>query len=45
MLIDLALPVRGTGGAIDLDALVNYFKANEPAGIAVPALTRIIAKP
>ncbi len=33
------------GGAVDIDALVDYFHASEPAGIAVPALTRIIAKP
>jgi 5'-nucleotidase len=33
------------GGAVDLDALVDYFKAAEPAGIAVPALNRIVAKP
>jgi 5'-nucleotidase len=33
------------GGAVDLDALVDYFAANEPAGIAVPTLNRIVAKP
>ena len=33
------------GGAIDLDALVAYFGANEPAGIAVPPLTRIVPIP
>jgi 5'-nucleotidase len=33
------------GGAIDLDAFVAYFEANEPAGIAVPTLNRIVAKP
>jgi 5'-nucleotidase len=33
------------GGAIDLDALVDYFEANEPAGIAVPSLTRIVPVP
>jgi 5'-nucleotidase len=33
------------GGAIDLDALVAYFEASEPAGIAVPPLTRIVAIP
>jgi 5'-nucleotidase len=33
------------GGAQDIDALVAYFQAAEPAGIAVPPLTRIIAKP
>jgi len=30
------------GGAQDIDALVAYFGANEPAGIAVPPLTRIV---
>jgi 5'-nucleotidase len=29
------------GGAVDIDALVDYFAANEPAGIAVPSLDRI----
>jgi 5'-nucleotidase len=33
------------GGAQDIDALVAYFGANEPGGIAVPPLTRIVAKP
>jgi 5'-nucleotidase len=33
------------GGAIDLDAFVAYFQANEPAGIAVPPLNRIVPKP
>jgi 5'-nucleotidase len=33
------------GGAVDLDALVAYFGVNQPAGIAVPPLTRIVAKP
>ena len=33
------------GGAQDIDALVDYFGANEPAGIAVPTLNRIVAKP
>jgi 5'-nucleotidase len=33
------------GGAVDLDAFVDYFKAAEPAGVAVPALDRIVAKP
>jgi hypothetical protein len=33
------------GGAVDLDAFVDYFEANEPAGIAVPPLNRIVAKP
>jgi len=31
------------GGAQDIDALVAYFAAAEPAGIAVPALDRIVA--
>jgi 5'-nucleotidase len=31
------------GGAQDIDALVAYFAASEPDGIAVPALDRIIA--
>jgi 5'-nucleotidase len=30
------------GGAQDIDALVDYFAANAPAGIAVPALDRIV---
>ncbi len=30
------------GGAQDIDALIDYFTANEPAGIAVPALNRIV---
>jgi 5'-nucleotidase len=30
------------GGAQDIDALVAYFGANEPAGIAVPPLNRIL---
>jgi 5'-nucleotidase len=33
------------GGAQDIDAFVEYFRAAEPAGIAAPALNRIIAKP
>jgi 5'-nucleotidase len=33
------------GGAVDLDAFVAYFQSKEPAGIAVPALDRIVAKP
>ena len=33
------------GGAQDIDALVAYFQANAPAGIAVPPLTRIVVKP
>ncbi len=33
------------GGAQDIDAFVAYFGANEPAGIPVPALNRIVAKP
>jgi 5'-nucleotidase len=32
------------GGAVDLDALVDYFQAHEPAGIAVPPLDRIVPK-
>jgi len=32
------------GGAIDLDAFVAYFQSKEPAGVAVPTLTRIVAK-
>ena len=30
------------GGAQDIDAFVAYFAANQPAGIAVPPLTRIV---
>jgi 5'-nucleotidase len=33
------------GGAQDIDSFVDYFRAAEPAGIAVPALNRIIPKP
>jgi 5'-nucleotidase len=33
------------GGAVDLDAFVAYFQSKEPAGVAVPALDRIVAKP
>jgi 5'-nucleotidase len=33
------------GGAVDLDAFVAYLQAAEPAGVAVPALNRIVAKP
>jgi 5'-nucleotidase len=33
------------GGDIDLDAFVDYFESKEPAGVAVPALNRIVAKP
>jgi 5'-nucleotidase len=30
------------GGAQDIDAFIAYFAANEPAGIAVPPLDRIV---
>jgi 5'-nucleotidase len=30
------------GGDVDIDALVDYFEANEPAGIAVPTAARIV---
>lgn len=30
------------GGAQDIDAFVDYFAANSPAGIAVPALDRVV---
>jgi 5'-nucleotidase len=33
------------GGAQDIDALVAYFHAAEPGGIAVPPLNRIVPKP
>ena len=33
------------GGAQDIDAWVDYFQSKEPAGIPVPALDRIVAKP
>jgi 5'-nucleotidase len=33
------------GGAVDLDAFVEYFALNNPAGIPVPALNRIVPKP
>jgi 5'-nucleotidase len=33
------------GGAQDIDAWVAYFQAQEPAGIPVPALNRIVPKP
>jgi 5'-nucleotidase len=33
------------GGAQDIDALVAYFAAQEPAGIAVPPRNRITASP
>jgi 5'-nucleotidase len=33
------------GGAVDLDAFVDYFALNNPAGIPVPALNRIVPKP
>jgi len=33
------------GGAQDIDAWVDYFQSKEPAGIAVPTLNRIVAKP
>jgi len=33
------------GGAVDLDAFVAYFQSKEPAGVAVPPLNRIVAKP
>ena len=32
------------GGAIDLDSFVAYLQSKEPAGVAVPALNRIVAK-
>ncbi|HKP19826.1 MAG TPA: bifunctional metallophosphatase/5'-nucleotidase [Gaiellaceae bacterium] len=32
------------GGAQDIDALVDYFEAAEPGGIAVPPRNRIVAK-
>jgi 5'-nucleotidase len=32
------------GGAQDIDALVAYFQASEPGGVAVPPLDRIVAK-
>jgi 5'-nucleotidase len=33
------------GGAQDIDAWVAYFQSKEPAGIPVPTLDRIVAKP
>jgi 5'-nucleotidase len=33
------------GGAVDIDALVDYFHAAGATGIAVPPLNRIVAKP
>ena len=36
---------RDLGGAVDIDSMIDYFAANEPAGIPVPALDRIVAKP
>ncbi len=33
------------GGAVDIDSMIDYFAANEPAGIPVPALDRIVLKP
>ena len=33
------------GGAQDIDAFVAAFAAAEPAGVAVPALDRVVAKP
>jgi len=33
------------GGDIDLDAFVAYLQSKEPAGVAVPALNRIVAIP
>ena len=33
------------GGAQDIDALIAYFAAKEPSGIAVPPLNRIVAVP
>jgi 5'-nucleotidase len=33
------------GGAVDLDAFVDYFALNNPAGIPVPVLNRIVPKP
>jgi 5'-nucleotidase len=33
------------GGAVDLDAFVDYFRAAGAAGIAVPTLNRIVPKP
>jgi 5'-nucleotidase len=36
---------QALGGAQDIDALVAYFAANSPAGIAVPPLNRIVPVP
>jgi len=36
------LGTNALGGAQDIDALVAYFGANQPAGIAVPPLNRIV---
>ena len=33
------------GGAVDIDSMIDYFAANEPTGIPVPALDRIVLKP
>ncbi len=33
------------GGDVDIDAFVAYFGANEPAGIPVPPINRIVAIP
>jgi 5'-nucleotidase len=33
------------GGAQDIDAWVAYFQSLEPAGVPVPPLNRIVAKP
>jgi 5'-nucleotidase len=33
------------GGDVDIDALVDYFAAHKPAGIAVPTLDRIVPIP
>jgi 5'-nucleotidase len=32
------------GGAVDLDAFVDYLTSKEPAGVAVPLRNRIVAK-
>jgi len=36
---------RTVAGAVDLDAFVDYFRAAGAAGVAVPALNRIVPKP
>ena len=33
------------GGDVDIDSMIDYFAANEPAGIPVPAIGRIVLKP